>query len=333
MSKNNDSKTITIIVIIAIVIITGLSIGIFVISSGVQMDADRFSEISQQFSNYIDLANDDIQAIIQEDSTNHEAAYSLLQDVYTLNNQYKEMKAYNQTNPGTYTQLDLDEISMEVISKVRLMIELVYNTSVHWYCRTILNATVENDYRFMKQYFFINNRWHGNYSYYETFDTDLKSYMQTDFDNTGDTYEIPEINFEVWTNYLYKNLSVIGVVFPAAVSLDYLDGDSYIRNIDLTNVSIVYILEAIEGYSELNQDASNIISDFNNTLITLATSAVILGFAISFSNKKYQNFLLIVGLITLFLGIIYLITASSNILSYRTTQLNILTEPEFVFYY
>ncbi|MHA1230650.1 MAG: hypothetical protein ACTSRP_12095 [Candidatus Helarchaeota archaeon] len=333
MSKNNNSKTTTILVIIAIVVIAGLSIGIFIIGSNVQMDADRFSETARQFNNYIDLANNDIQAILQEDSIKHKAAFSLLQDVYALNNQYKEMKAYNQTNPGTYTQLDLDEISMEVISKVRLMIELVYNTRVHWYCRTILNATVENNYYYMKQYFFIKNKWNENYSYYETFDADLKSYMQNDFDNTSDTYEIPEINFEVWTNYLYQNLSTIGVVFPAALSLGYLEGASYINDIDLTNVSITYIIAANEGYSELNQDASNVISDFNNTLITLATSAVILGFAISFTNKKYQNFLLIVGLITLFLGLIYLTTACFNILAYRTAQLNVLTEPEFISYY
>ncbi|MBD3229703.1 MAG: hypothetical protein GF329_16095, partial [Candidatus Lokiarchaeota archaeon] len=102
-----------------------------------------------------------------------------MQDVYALNDQYKAMKAYNISNPGTYMQQDFDEVSMEVVSKIRLMIELVYNTSVHFYCRTELNATVENDYKYMKQYLFINNKWDENYSYYETLDVDLKAYVQT----------------------------------------------------------------------------------------------------------------------------------------------------------
>ncbi|TFF88405.1 MAG: hypothetical protein EU549_03115, partial [Promethearchaeota archaeon] len=240
MSEKEKVSISMIIVIIAIVLMTAMSVLIFIVSSGVQIDAADFAETSQKYDSLVDLADTDVQAVLQEDSIKHEAAFSLLQEVYVLNDKYKEMKAYNTSNPGTYTQQDFDEVSMEVVSKIRLMIELVYNTNLHFYCRTELNATVENDYRYMKQYLFINNKWHENYSYYETLDVDLKAYVQSDFDGTGDTCEIPEIKFDVWTHYLYHNLSILEVIYPEANMLNYLKV-IYDIDIDLRNVSITYL--------------------------------------------------------------------------------------------
>ncbi|TFF95746.1 MAG: hypothetical protein EU547_07200 [Promethearchaeota archaeon] len=330
MSKENNSKMATIIIVAAIVIMTAMSIWIFLTASKVQSDSAAFAETSQKYDNLVDLAVEDIQGILQEDSIKHEEAYSLLQDVYSLNDQYKSMKEYNQTNPGAYSQQDFDEISMEVVSKVRLMIELVYNTSIHYYGRTEYNATVENDYScYEKQSLFITNKWHENYSYYETLDVELKAYVQTDFDSTNDTYEIPEINFDVWTHFLYHNLSTLEVIYPTASSLQYLNIVHDI-NIDLANVSIIYLKRASDSYFILNQQTSNIVMDFNNNLVTFATAAVVLGFAISFG-KKYRNLLIVVGIITMVLGFVYFISAFDQTLDYRTQR--ILDEIEFIGYY
>ena len=119
MSKEDGSKISSIVVIIALVLMTAMSILVFIVSSGVQDDADRFTQIADKYNKLVDLADEDVQEILQEDIIKHEAAFSLLQDVYALNDQYKKMKEYNVSHPGAYVQQDFDEISIEVIGKIR----------------------------------------------------------------------------------------------------------------------------------------------------------------------------------------------------------------------
>ena len=57
-------------------------------------------------------------------------------------------------------------------------------------------------------------------------------------------------------------------------------------------------------YFKHSEKASDAIDSLNNTLITFATAAVLLGFAVSFDNKKYRYLTLVVGIITFIVAVV-----------------------------
>lgn len=104
-------KPYTVVVIISIILITIMSISILIfMSTRLQGNSTEFTEITEVLDNYRDLAELDIQAILQEDSTIYEITYSDLNELYTLNDKYQIMIDYNMTNPLNYTQQDFDEL-------------------------------------------------------------------------------------------------------------------------------------------------------------------------------------------------------------------------------
>ncbi|MHA1210981.1 MAG: hypothetical protein ACTSSH_00840, partial [Candidatus Heimdallarchaeota archaeon] len=94
--SNVKTKPYLKVIIISIVFISAMSIGIFVVmSSWLHDSATRYSETSEILDSFGDLAEADIQIILQEDAAKYETAYSCLTEIYFLNNQYEAMVEYN----------------------------------------------------------------------------------------------------------------------------------------------------------------------------------------------------------------------------------------------
>ncbi|MHA1277295.1 MAG: hypothetical protein ACTSQI_17225 [Candidatus Helarchaeota archaeon] len=75
---------------------------------------------------------------------------------------------------------------------------------------------------------------------------------------------------------------------------------------------------------------SEILNNFeNNTLIVLALAGVLVGFAASFENKNYRRISTVVGLIVLFLAIIYFLTAFCTLMSLSSQEAGIIGVNEF----
>ncbi len=298
------------IIILAIIIMTAMSIGIFMIEQNVQKSKIEYTRASEEFNNLLNYVEFDIQSILQDDGTKYGTSYSYLQDLYILSNLYTQMEEYNITNPGNYTQQDFDEIEMEFASTLRQLIFVIQSTWVYQYVTNVLGANVENNYTYRAQkYFLIWNKWDSSS---EPIHANIKDYVNSSFTLAGDTVELPEIKWQQWTENLYGNLSILEFT-------GYQNGISYGRTIkedlNLVNLSLNDLGFIINQYSALSEKASQIVGDFNNTLITIATSAVILAFAVSFDNKKHVRLTLLIGIIVLFLSIIYLISATSTFYS------------------
>ncbi len=313
---------------------TVMTIGIFVVmSTWVQNCSSRYSETVEILNNFADLAENDIQAILSEDGTKYGTAYTYLQDLYILNDQYQSMKQYNQTHPGNYTQQDFDDVAIEFTSKMRSLIFVVQSTWVYKYGVQQLNVDVANNYTYRgEEYFFIINKWYKTFSPYEEIDSDLKKYVNTSFFQSGDILELPEIKFDKWTYYLYNNLSILEFI-GTNNAINFLNSHLGDINLILVNLSLSVTSDYINGYVYLSERTAGIIQDYNNTLITLALAGVLLGFSASFDNKKYRKITMILGLITLFLSIIYFISASGTLSSFADFEATqILKSIEFQFY-
>lgn len=309
-----------------------MSLGIFVLMSSWLHDVStRYTETSEILNNFGDLAEADIQIILQEDSAKYETAYSYLNDLYFLNDQYLAMVEYNITHPFNYKQQDFDEVKIEFNLKMRVIISIVQSTSVYDYGVSQLGMDVANNYTYREfEYYLIINQWNEWDDPHEEIHDDIRDYVNTSFTLSGDSLEIPEIKFEKWTYHLYNNLSVLEFV-SSSKSIGYIsiyEGDI---DLNLVNLSLAQISEYSDGYLSLSEKAAGIIQDFNNTLITLALSGVLLGFATSFENINYRRISLVVGLLVLLLAIIYFVTALGTLAHLADSEALIIRVNEFVF--
>ncbi len=313
-------------------LITAMSIGIFVIiSSWLQVESTEYSTTADMLNNFRDLAETDVQIILEEDSAKYETAYSYLNDLYLLNDQYGAMVDYNSTHPLNYTQLDFDEVKIEFTLKMRLTINVVQSTSVYDYSANQLKADVANNYTSCGiKYFFILNQWHTWGDPYEAIQDDIRDYVNTSFALSGDSLEVPEIKLENWAYNLYNNLSILEFVGCSA-SVNYATNNLDSIGLNLVNLSLAYVSDYIDGYVALSERADDITQDFNNTLITLAMAGVLLGFATSFENMKLRKISLIVGLVILLLAAIYFGTALGDLAHLANREAGIISPNAFVF--
>ena len=196
-------KPYTFIVIMSIILITILSVGIIVImASWLQGATLRFSGTSETLTDFGNLAETDIQIILQEDSAKYETAYSCLNDLYSLNERYTEMLDYNVTHPFNYTQQDFDDVKIEFTSKMKSLNLIVQSTTVYHYSVNKVGANVTNNYHYLAaNFYFIRNHW-IDYEAYVDFHDDIRDYVNISFASTGTPLDIPEIRFEVWTYHL-----------------------------------------------------------------------------------------------------------------------------------
>lgn len=325
-------KPYTIIIIVSIVLVTIFSIGILVIMSGwLQTESTRLTEATEVLDNFGTLADIDIQVILQEDSAKYETAYSYLNDLYSLNDQYHAMIDYNLTHPLNYTQLDFDEVKIDFTVKMRAVNFIVQSTSVYDYSVTQLGASVANNYRnFGFDFYFITNQWVSWAEPYEVLHTDIQDFVNASFVSSGDSLELPEIHLEQWTYHLYNNLSILESVGPST-SISYVTNHFDNGELGLVNLSLAQLSLYQEAYVLLLDKVDAVRQDLNNTLITLALAGVLMGFATSFENITFRRISLIVGMIILLLSIVYFTTAISTLISLPKNVAGIFHLSEFVF--
>jgi hypothetical protein len=331
MSKEKP-KPYLLIVIISIIFITVMSIGIFVIMSNWLQDySTKYTETSVILNNFGDLADADIQVILGEDSAKYESSYSHLIDLFLLNDQYIAMVEYNATHPFNYTQLDFDKIKMEFTLKMRLIISIVQSTSVYEYSAIKSGADVSNNYTYSGfEFLFIINQWYTWDDPHQAIHTDISNYVNTSFVLSGDPLDLPEIQLETWTYHLFNNLSILEFV-GASKSISYIEGLKDELGLSLVNLSLDQVFQYSDGYISLGEKTNSIIQDFNNALITLALSAVLMGFAISFEKINYRIVSMFVGLIVLLLAIIYFFSAFGTFLHLTSYEATIIGPQGFVF--
>ncbi|MHA1531993.1 MAG: hypothetical protein ACTSR6_08345, partial [Candidatus Heimdallarchaeota archaeon] len=77
--------------------------------------------------------------------------------------------------------------------------------------------------------------------------------------------------------------------------------------------------------------ADDITQDFNNILITLAMAGVLMGFATSFENDKFRKISLIVGLIVLFIAILYFSISLIDLVQLPAREAGMIKPNAFVF--
>ncbi len=304
---NKESNFLAIIMVLIILVMTGMSVYIFVLSSNLQDSRKNYTLFSERYSTFADLLDSDIQAILQEDGAKYEISYSYLQDLAILNNLYSSMLQYNQSHPGNYTQQDFDQVAMDFASILSQLSFTIESTWVFQYSNNSIGATLANNFTHgSMEWFLISNHWDsGSYAIHD----DIKSYVLTRFAQTGDTVQLLEIRMDKWIENLYRNISILSFTnYQSAISYS----DSIGNLPSLVNTTVLEMTVIAERYFLLIDKTVSVSEDFNNTLITLATSAVILAFALSFSSKKYQRIILIIGLIVLFLAVIYLGTSLSQ---------------------
>ncbi len=320
------------VIIISIIIISVMSISIFsLISTTVQTQSTRHSTTADMLNNFGNLAEIDIQVILEEDSAKYETAYSFLNDLYLLNDQYIAMVEYNETHAFNYTQIDFDEVKMEFTLKMKHIINIIHSTSVYEYCTTIIGSDTENNYTVSGyEYLFIINRWNTWEMPYEPVHSDIFDFVNTTFTLASVPIDLPEIKLETWSYHLYNNLSIIEYVGPNS-AMKY--ANNKLSSIDLTyvNLSLAKVSEYSDSYVLLSEKANSIIQDFNNTLITLALAGVLMGFATSFDSVKLRKISLVVGLLVLIIGILYFVTATANHISLAIYEAGIVGANEFVF--
>ena len=310
-----------------------MSISIFVITSTwLQSSSGRFVQRAEVLANFGDLAEADIQIILQEDSSKYEAAYSYLMELYSLNDLYLSMVAYNATHPLNYTQQDFDEVQATFSITMHRVSTIIQSTSVYDYSVHQLGATVANNYTSgSSKYFFIINHWFEWGDPYPQLHADLRSYVNETFTAAGNPLDIPELKFEKWTYHLYNNLSMLGF-FTVSKSIGYINNYKDSLGLSLVNLSLEKLSEYHDGYSNLLEKTDDINYDFNNTLLTLALASVLLGFTLSFDNRAYRKLSLIIGLVILLLSIVYLVSTLATLAHLSNYEAALYVPNEFTGY-
>ena len=326
--SNEEVKPYSIVIILIIVVISAMSVGIFVImSSWIQKDATRFAKTAEILNNYKDLAESDIQTVLSEDSGKYEIAYSYLNDLYILNDQYKTMEEMNETGQINYTQQDFDEVKMEFTSKMTLLNVIVQTTWVYIYSVNELGAVVENNYTYKtSEYFFIINQWYAWDEPHEEIDEEIRDYVNDSF--YPNPIELPEIKFEKWTYHLYNNLSMLDFI-GICQSVGYIQEHVGEISFTLVNLSLSEVADYSDGYVYLSARINGLIQDLNNTLITLALAGVLLGFAASFEKKSHRRISIIIGLIIFILSIVYFMSTTGTLTHIDIYEAAIIRPPDF----
>jgi len=330
--SKEKTKPYLIVILISIILLTAMSIGVFVIfGTMIRDESTRYSITADKLDNFGSLAEADIQIILEEDSVKYDTAYSYLNDLYSLNGHYMAMLEYNVTHPLNYTQQDFDEVKMEFTIKMRILISIVQSTSVYDYSVNEISADVTNNYTYLGySYFFIINKWYYAGEPHEAIHSDIKNHVNTTFTLTGDTLELPEIKLENWAYCLYNNLSILES-FDAASSIGYAETNLQIIDYNLVNLSLAQVFAYRDGYSALSERADDITQDFNNILITLAMAGVLMGFATSFENDKFRKISLVVGLIVLFIAIMYFSISLIDLVQLPAREAGMIKPNAFVF--
>lgn len=330
--KEEKVKPYLIVVIITIILIAALSIAIMGISTSmVQTKSTKYAETLENIENFVDLAEDDIEIILQEDSSRYEIAYSYLTDLYYLNDKYSTMIDYNITHPKNYTQFDFDELKNDFLLKLRAINNIVNKSVVHYYSTEIVNANAYNDYTYLGfQNLYITNLWDEYEDAYQTFHNDIKSFVAVEYASSSDPLVLPLINLETWSYHLNNNLSILEFV-GHSVSIEY--GQILVEDIgiSLVNLSLSRLASYRDSYITLSEIIATTVHDFNNAIITLALAGVLMGFATSFDNIKLRYISMVIGLIILALAIFYFTSAFATFIDTNIREATIVTENEFIF--
>jgi hypothetical protein len=308
-------KPYTYVVLISIIIISVLSIGIFITMSGkVQRETKEFSEVADILDNFGNLAIEDIDLILQEDSIKYDESYSTYNELVLLNRQYFSMIEYNLTHPNNYTQKEFDAIKMDFSLNMRLIIDVVQSSIVYDYSTEKLGCNVANNYTYHNsKYFFIINQWNEWNNTEEILHPDILNYANSTFDSLGMSLDIPEIKFKKWAYHLDNNLSILQHI-STSKSINYITHHSNAIDLDLVNLSLETLSDIKHGYISVIEKSDYILSDINNSIVTLALAGVLMGFAISFDNSIFRKISLFVGLAILILAIVYFVSAFSEFL-------------------
>ncbi|MHA1212354.1 MAG: hypothetical protein ACTSSH_07820 [Candidatus Heimdallarchaeota archaeon] len=241
------------------------------------------------------------------------------------------MVEYNVTHPLNYTQQDFDEVKIEFSLKMKLISTIVQSTSVYDYNANQLHSDVTNNYTYMGENYLIINQWFAQDNPHMVIHEDIREYVNMTFTLAGDPLDLPEIRFEKWTYHLYNNLSILEFV-GASKSIGYFkEGLADDIGLSLVNLSLTQVADYRDGYITLIEKTNGITQDLNNTLITLALSAVLMGFSISFDTKNYQKVSMIVGFLVLLLSIVYFSTAMGSFAHLASFEAKIIGINDFVF--
>ncbi|NHJ85791.1 MAG: hypothetical protein FK734_10035 [Asgard group archaeon] len=331
MSKEKP-KPYTTMVLIFIILITSLSIGILVIMSSSLLDeSKRFTETADFFDNMATIADNDIQTILQEDNTKYDVTFSYLSDMYYLNNKYYSMLEYNTTHPATYSQLQFDEVKMEFVLLIQSIISIVNDSTAFKFSTMYLDANLANNFSYFGfENYLITNVWFEWVSDVGTINPEIISYIENAFAIAIKPLYIPIINIEKWTYHLYNDLSALDDL-QATKLLDYIEGYSEDLSLTLENLSLTYIAVYRDGYISLAEKMDTIITNLNNTIITLALAGVLMGFATSFDNINFRRVSLIVGILIFVLAMIYFMSAIGTLIAMPANEAALIGSRSFTF--
>lgn len=324
-------KPYTIITLVSIILVTAMSIGVFVVMTGwVQKTNSSYSETAEVLNTFGTMVEADIQIILEEDAGKYDTAYSYLSDIFMLNKLYFEMVEYNQTHPFNYTQQDFDEVKIEFKLNILTMIEIVRSTKVFDYSWLVIGAEASNNYSYLgMDYYFIMNRWYSWPSDLPIHN-DLRNYTESYFQDQFLPVQLPEIKFDTWTYHLYNNISMLGS-FGLSKSIDYISINNEAIGLSLVNLSLSQIYNYRDGYLAYVEKTTQTIQEFNNVLITLALSGVLLSFATSFDEVNFRRISLIVGILVLILAVFYFGSAFATFLSFKSYVSQIIVPNSFAF--
>jgi hypothetical protein len=296
------------LIILLVVVLTGVSVGVFVVNSPIQEATVRYSDAIEDLSTMANYIESDIQNLLQDDGVKLDTAYGYLQDLYVLNDLYDSMEDYNILHPDNYTQQDFDAVLMEFEAMLRQLIINVQGTWVYQYITNDLGATYYNNYTYRgHDYFIIRNNW---YSTSEPIHPDIKDYINASFTLSGDPVQLLEIDMKAWIENLYSNISILQFT-PYQTGVNYVGSPGFPVQTTV-NKSLFDVTALTSRYVILNAKIGEIINYLDNTLITLATSAVLLGFSVSFSKKKYRMLMFVIGIVVFLLSVVYLFSTLSQ---------------------
>ncbi|MBD3230992.1 MAG: hypothetical protein GF329_22625 [Candidatus Lokiarchaeota archaeon] len=280
---------------ILIIILSVLSvIGAFFIFS-IQNDVKNNSEASDFRYRIIEVIETDIDKILDEDKQKQQMALSILQDLYYINEMVIKLKEYNTSQPNTVSQQEIDSYAQEFVSKIEILNNIIKRT--HCYNWSVNNnATNMNNYTYYGlENFLIRN----NYpSLKGELDSDI--IIQINAVYLLEDPELLDLNLYNWEGEIFYDLSIIlelGQYTAMHVEGSNLNLSDPMKNNYYSLLSDAYYYEL---YSKTYQQSVNIMS---NAVVLMAIGAVVIGFVVSITPKKYIYASLMIGAILSIIGI------------------------------
>ncbi|MHA1266908.1 MAG: hypothetical protein ACTSRS_16845 [Candidatus Helarchaeota archaeon] len=297
-SKNGLDTTTLIATVLIIVISIFSMISIFFLDS-VQNSIEENQKLADDYYSILSVIDGDIDNIMAHDSRLQQSALQFQQEFLSLNNTIGQMRSYNLTHPGTYSQTDIDEIAIQAVFYIKQVNSLINQTyALDW--AELSGMTAENNYTFYDfftmepiPYFLIRDNLK---TINQSLDPSIWYWMQTIY-GASNTTELLEINMPNWNALMYNDTSIVQEYGK------YTTSHAANKDIEISGTSYYSLLGISKQYQAIADEYSKAAETMTTSMILMMTAAVIIAFAVSIIGRKYIWFSLIIGAIVIGIGI------------------------------